>query len=454
MTQDTTSTRQSKKGIILFGCILAALTVLAVLGLFQWMASLNQQLTEYEAAQLENQSAQVFQQLFAEPDWTGLYALSKTEDTAYEGASAYAAYMDKKVDGRALICRETYSPDPGVVHRYQVFLDEEPIAAFTMTGGAASASQLPRWTLGNVELFFQRSISVTVEKKPEYTVYINGVPLDNSRTIYSVTTKAEAYLPEGVHGYRRELQYIDGLLIQPEIAVLDEKGNTVPVAQDSETGVYTLQLPAEAEMTEAEETLARNAAIADAKFSMRGITAAELEKYFDKNAPVYSDIVNNPTSIQKNKGFSIDESAVEVGSFFRFSDNVFCANVKLTVNVTRKDNTLKKYQLDKTYFFTRGDDGAFLVSAYTNQRVLETVEQVRLTFVEDSRQITQMTDVGADTVTLPEVTAPAGQTLVGWATQTHDDSGTVTMTVRILPTGAVLGTLEPMTLYPVFQPEP
>jgi hypothetical protein len=441
---------KSRKGIIIFLCLYGVLTALIVVGLFQLMNPLRRHLTAYEAAQLKNQSARIFDELFADPDWQEIYALSGTADTLYEGAEAYAAYMEAKVSGRELTCCEIYSPEPGV-HQYQVVLGDEPIAVFTMTGGASSPADMPQWALGSVEIFFERRVGVTVEKRPEHTVYINGVALDDSFTIRTVETKAEKYLPEGVHGYRRVEQFVDGLLIQPEILVLDENGAAVSVVQDPETGIYTLQLPATAEMSEAEKTLARDAAIADAKFSMGAMTAAGLKKYFDEDAQVYADIVNNPISVQKNKGFSIDESAVQVGDFYRFSDEMFCANVKLTVNVTRKDDTLKKYELDKTYFFTRDSDGHMLVSAYTNEPVLERVEQVRLTFAVAGQRISIMTDSEADMEALPEVTAPDGQILTGWAERTDDGSGTITMTVRLLPTGAVLGALEPMTLYPVFQ---
>jgi hypothetical protein len=61
-----------------------------------------------------------------------------------------------------------------------------------------------------------------------------------------------------------------------------------------------------------------------------------------------------------------------------------------------------------------------------------------------------MVDIGAETVQLPEVTAPAGQKLAGWAVKSFNGE-TVTMTVRLLPTGEILGGLEPMELYPVYQ---
>lgn len=442
---------KSKKGIILFLCLYVAMVVLVLVALCGLMTPLRQRLAEYEAAQLQNKCTQVFEELFADPDWKMLYDLSGTEDTLYEGRDAYAAYMEAKVGSKELTSSETYTGLSGT-HKYNVYFGDEKVAAFTLTGGADSPADIPQWTLDTVELFFERTESVTVEKKPEHTVYINGVALDDSFTIHTTATKAEGYLPEGVHGYRMDLQYIDGLLVQPEVLVLDENGEAVAVEQDSESGIYTLQLPDAAEMTEAEKTLVRNAATADAQFAMGGIKATELQKYFDPDSQVYADIVGNPIFIQSNKGFSVDESSVEVSEYYRYSDDLFSANVKLTVNVIRKDNSVKVYELDKTYFFTRNGSDDYLVSEYTNEPVQEKVEQVRLTFaVNDEERVSLMVNPGADTVTLPEITVPEGEELVGWATRTDTGGGTVTMTVRILPIGAVMGELEPMTLYPVFQ---
>lgn len=434
--------QRSKKGIILFLCLYAALVALILIVIFQMMTPLRQKLLAYEAAQLENKSEQVFEELFADPDWKKIYELSGTTDTLYEGAEAYAAYMEAKVGSTALTCQEI-DTGSSEIHKYNVFLQEEKIADFTLVGGAKSPADIPRWTLDGVKIFFERTISVMVEKKPEHTVYINGVALDDSFTIRTVATRAEEYLPAGVNGYRLEQQYIDGLLVQPEVLVLDENGETVPVAADAEIGIYTLPSD-ETEITESEKILAKNAAIADAKFSMGGLTAAELRQYFDPESQVYSDIVNNPISVQKHKSFSVDEKSIEVGEYCRYSDDLFSANVKLTVKVIRKDDTVKLYPLDKTYFFTRTDGGNYLVSAYTNEPVQEKVEQVRLTFVADER-ISFMVDREADTVSVPTM----GEELVGWATKTNDEGGTSTMTVRLLPDGSVLGELEPMILYPV-----
>ena len=86
------------------------------------------------------------------------------------------------------------------------------------------------------------------------------------------------------------------------------------------------------------------------------------------------------------------------------------------------------------------------------------IEQVRLDFVSDGQIIdSQMVDVQSESIQLPAVTVAEGKTFQGWATQSVDEGGNITMTILFAPTenGTVFlseGTvLEPMTLYAVFE---
>jgi hypothetical protein len=377
-----------------------------------------------------------FDRLFTRPDWAALYELAGESGSQFEGAAAYGAYMQTKVGQQPLTYQEVQT-DLADTHRYLVYLGEEKIAAFTMTGG-------PDWALNSLELYYEPTVSVTVEALPEYTVYVNGVALDDGYTIRTVQTLAEDYLPEGVHGYRRKWQAVNGLLVEPEIVVVDEDGTPVPVEKDSETGIYRLMENGAAEITEAEATLVRKAAMADAQFAIGAISYAQLKECFDANSAVYKMLVTNPRNLQKYTSASIDEKTIEVSEFCRYSDTLFSVNVKLTQKIIRTTGTLKVYQLDKTYFFTL-IGGKYLVTAYTNQHMTEQVEQVCLTF---EGGVSIMVDVDASAVSVPPV--EDGEFL-GWATRTTADDGSIIMQVRILPDGTVLGDLEPMTLYPVFQ---
>ena len=378
----------------------------------------------------------VFDRLFAQPDWPMLYELAGENGNQFEGATTYGIYMQAKVGSQHLTYQEVHTDLPDT-HRYLVYLGDEKIAVFTM-GGSSD------WKLNSLELFYEPTVSVTVEALPEHTVYVNGIALDDSYTIRTLQTIAEEYLTEGVHGYRRKWQAVSGLLVEPQIRVVDVDGMEVALERDSETGVYRPVADALAGMTEAEAVLARNAAIADARYAIGAISNVQLKESFDANSAVYKMLITNPRNLQKYTSASIDEKTIEVSEFCRYSDTLFSVNVKLTQQIIRTTGTLKIYQLDKTYFFTL-IDGNYLVTDYTNQHVTDRVEQVRLAFEGGS---SMMADVSAAAVAVPPV---ENEDFLGWASRTVAEDGTVCMQVRILPYGTVLGHLEPMVLYPVFQ---
>lgn len=457
ISHDNDVKKRVSVGTIVFYSLWAVFTALAVFGIFRLMIPLEDWLIRYEASQPGQRCEEVFQELFGQPDWGAIYDLAGVEDTKFEGKNAYTTFMESKVGSKSLTYAETSAGLSGD-HKYVVSLDKEKIATFTLTNTADEDADIPDWVLGTVEVFFNRTVGVSIQKNPDHTVYINGVALDDSNTVRTVTTRAESYLPEGVHGFRMEEQYLDGLLIQPEITVLDSLGNPVPMIQDAETGTYVPEDWGIREITEEEKALAIAAAKADALYSIRAIRQADLRNYFDANSQVYTDIISTGAFIQSYQGYTFDEATVT--DYYRYNGDLFSANVSLNMHVTRKNGSIKTFSLQKTYFFTLQDTGNYLVTQYTNVPIQETLVSVRLRFVQDDKVLESVFVSTTDTMlTPPEVTVPQGKTFTGWAVKADDGNGKITMTVCFIPdeTGKVPlhshQPLEPMTLYAVFANE-
>lgn len=448
--------KQANRGTVVFYSIYAGMVAVLLIAIMCVVPPLRSWLVRYEASQPEKKAQEVFDQLFADPDWASLYAQAGLADTTFEKADAFDKYMTGRAGDTQLTYLETSAGLSGD-HKYVVKLGDEKIATFTLTGGTDMETEIATWELGTIELFYERTRSVTVEKLPGQTVYINGVALDESYTVRSVTTKAEEYLPDGVSGYRMEQVCVDGLLAEPLVTIKDENGNDIPVIIDTTSGVFKSQLTAPA-MTDEERTIALNAALADAKYALRDISEWDLKQYFDSGSDIYYNIIHTHPFLQDYLGYSFDESVTNVYDFYRYSDDLFSARVTLLLKVTRTNGTIKEISMDKTYFLTKGSNGKYLVTQYTNVHVQEQEEQVRLTFMNGSEQVdTMMISSDAATVTLPAVTAPEGQVLQGWAVRGQDESGKTTMTIVLVPDAngiALTGqTLEPMTLYAVFAEE-
>lgn len=445
--------KKVRRGTIVFYSIYAAFVVLALVAIFALTIPLRSWLETYQASQPENKSQEIYDQLFADPDWEALYTLAGIADTAYEGKEAYSAYMEEKVGTDNLTIMETSAGLSGD-RKYVIRHGNEKIATFTMTGTEDTSTHITTWELGHVELFFTRDCSVMVEKTPEQAVYINGVALDGSHTIKTTATLAEDYLPDGVHGYRRELQTLNGLLLTPTVTVKNPDGTEVPVTLD-ENGIYSTPIP-EMIISEAEQTIAIDAAKAMALYSIRAIGTGELKKHFDSASQIYKDICNTQVFMQEYTDYRFDKSITAVSDYYRYSDDLFSAHVVLQLKVTRVRGSIKNYDIATTFFFTRQEDGTYRVTDITNLRLQEQQVKVKLTFMTEE-PADLMVDAGTHQLTLPAITAPAGQIFRGWAKQELDETGRTVMTIVFTPdengTVYLSGSqpLEPMTLYPVFE---
>lgn len=449
------------KGSFLFYSIYIGMVALTLIVFLILMIPLHNWLVRFESSQPDRQRDQVFSILFDDPDWAVIYDLAKIPDTEFEGKSDYVRYMEAKLaaaENPKLTCAETSAGLSGN-HKYNVKLDGETIATFTLVKCESEDPRIENWEMGSVEVPLTRTESVTVEKLPEYTVLINGVALGSNYTVHTVSTKAEAYLPDGVHGYRLERQYVSGLLVQPEtVHVVDASGNDVPLVFHPETNTYSPDLPAPAEMTDEERQLALDAAKADALYAIRAISTGELRKHFDSNSQVYKDICDTATFIQSYSKYEFDQDVTDVTDFYRYNEELYSARVVLRMNITRKDGSIKSMDINTTYFLTRNNAGIYLVTNRTNESAQERTEQVRLTFLSGGEQVdTRFVDTDTASLMLPDVTAPEGKVLKGWAKQEVGENGKVTMTILFtpdahgiayVPEGALA---EPLTLYAVFE---
>ena len=379
-------------------------------------------------------AAAKFQSLFADPDWQMLYNLAGIEDTPFENAATFVAYMMEAVGESDLSCQEVYTDLPNT-HRYFVYCGDEKIAAYNLAESD--------WSLSDLELFYDRPVSITVQTSPDHTVYINAIALDESYTIRTVETKAENYLPDGIHGTRLRWQTVSDLLRMPQITVLDASGSPVDVTLNPDTGIYQTAEPESAVISQQQIDFLTAAATADARFALKEITKQELALYFDASTELYDMLVTNPRFVQDYTSSSVEN--MTIGEYVQYSETLFSANVKLIQKIIRSSGTMKSYAMDKTYFFTL-TDGEYRVIAYTNEHMTDQVQTVRLIYnLPSGETVSYMADINTLTVSVPDMDTD----LQGWATKTQLNENTVQFDVRVLPDGTVLGELQPLMLYPV-----
>lgn len=445
---------RSRKGTIIFYSIYAAVILVFFVGIGIAMGALNDWLVRYEASQPKVKCQEVFEDLFGDPDWAEIYTLAGAADTAFEDESVYAAYMENEVGDRKLTYIETSAGLSGD-KKYIVRLGNEKVATFTLTADNKDAD-IPDWRLGKVEIFFTRGNSFTIITDASNTVTVNGVKLDSSYTVRTVTTAAEKYLPEGVHGYRLAQYQVHGLLAEPEVLATNAKGEPVELTYDAETATYTQDLSAPT-IGDSEYDTLLTAAQTYCRYMIGAAGRADLKNCFDSTTQIYNTITTNTTWMQNYKGY--DFSKETITDFYRYSDTLYSAKVNVTLMVTRKNGTVKDYVLGNT-FFVQKQDGQWKVIEMTNVNVQEQTTMVRLTYMNGSEQLSsELVDANSKALTPPAVTAPEGKVFSGWFYETVDENGKKTMSLAFLPdeNGNVTlsgeTALEPLTLHALFEKE-
>ena len=460
--------KKKKKGPRLGGVIFYTLYFMFILVFFigtyialQW---LHGWLADYEQSQPVYKAEAVFQQLFTDPDWGGLYESAGAQDSLYEGKEEYVNYMEAKVGDQKLNYMETSAGLSGG-KKYVVRLGEEKVASFTLmdTKGVGTPSlsnlenlgEIPDWQLNSVEVFFVREGSYRIEKVDGYTVYVNDVPLDDSYTIQIATTMAEELLPEGTTGASMCLQQVDGIMELPTVKILDKDGNEAEVTYDETTRTFTQRTESNT-MSDDQRTVALEAAKVNCLWMIEEIKdRGDVAKYYDNSSKPYSDITKlGELWMQGHAGYEFANE--EVSKFASYGEDLFSVFVSLDLNVTRKDGSIREYTFDKTLFF-KDIKGTWKVIDWTNVDVSQPVGKVRLTFMHDDTLLTSdFYTTDSKEVITPILPAPAGKVLSGWATLTEEDGNSVyTLVFAPDETGRVAiaegTTLTPMTLYAVFE---
>lgn len=446
--------RRIRVGTVIFYCLYLLLFPAFFLLMSGAMDALEAWLVKYEASQPDVKCQQVYSELFDQPDWEKLYVLAGVTDTKFEGKDSFVAYMTAKIDPAKLSYNETSAGLSGD-HKYVVKHDGEKIAAFTLTGGAQTETEIPEWKLGALELFYSTGHAVEICTRTGVQVFINDVALDESYITKTTTTVAEKYLPEGLQGIRTQTFRVTDLLTAPQVSAQDANGNPVELAYDAETGIYTQVVPA-VSYADYEQRILGTAEVY-CKYMIRAVNGGQLKNYFDRNSEIHNSIYRNETWMQSYKSYRMEPAAIS--EFVQYSEDFFSVRVAQSMFVTRWDDTVKEYNLDATFFFQR-ISGKWYAVDMTNVQIQQELTQVRLTY-HNGGTIVESVFVAEDAeqITPPTVEVPEGKVFTGWFRKATDEAGKTTYSLALLPdeTGKVTlpeGTaLESMELFAMFENE-
>ena len=439
--------------ILFFACILAIYTFT-----YFKLGDLQDWLVRYEAAQPTRKYEEVFDLYFKDPNWGLLYDNAGIEESTYEGREAFVAYMEQKVGDTPLNGLET-SAGLSKDKKFIIRLGDEKVASFTLTdrNHATEKTDIPDWQLGEIQLFYEAKNSYYIKTIEGQQVLVNGVPLNESNTIRISTTKANEYLPEGISAPLTAVHQVDGLMVKPEITVLDQKGGAVETTYDEASGTFMVAAAkGQEEISQELKKHTLDAIKTYARYmSAKGGLENELADYFQRG----TDLFKTFTSMERNwnqkyKDYSFSDDSVT--DYVRYSEDLFSARVSTSLHLVRGDDSEKVSLLDQSMFF-KNVGGKWKCFEMTAVDVSEPVEQVRLTFKNGDQILSsQMVDASLGSVTCPAVEVPAGKTFVGWVVEERNEQGDRVMRLMLEPdennkAPAPLGGLNPMVLLPLFE---
>lgn len=447
--------KNSKKGSAVFYTFYIMLVLVLAVGSFLGYRWLEGWLTEYEAAQVKCQ--EVFQELFADPDWGALYERAGVQDTLFEGKDAYIAHMQSKIGDADLTCLET-SAGLSRNKKFEVRFGNEKIASFTMEGDRKYITDIPDWQLSQVELVMNRNNTIRIQTVEGTIAYVNGVALDDSYTVQIAGTAAEDFLPMGITGIRMYTQEVSGLMAKPVVTVMDETGANLVVEYDDVSDCY-VALTDFNTITDEQRELALESVKTYCKWMIQEINSrGSVAKCIDPSSNLYRNIIaaqENPW-VEEHNGFKFENESVS--GFTMYGDNIFSVQVALSMKVTRTDGSVKEYAFNQALFFNKKDDGRWLCYNMTDADITLPRGEVRLTFMNGNEMLTtDFYDTNASEMIVPVLSAPEGKVFAGWMLKSVDENGRVTTTLVFQPDDqgrvhlAEDVTLVPMVLYAYYQ---
>lgn len=432
---------------IIFYTLYCILIVSFLAGLHFVNARLAETLAQYEESHITVQTESAFQSLFSDPDWASLYEMAGIADTTFEDINTYVSYMEAAVGTTPLSYAEISADNSG--HTYSVKLGATDIGSFTMTDQRKPGSHWPNWQLDGLSLICSRDVTVQIRKLDDHTVIVNGIPLDEGYTLRIDTLLAEEYTLPGTSGISMELQQVSGLLVTPEILILDENGEPCPLVVDPETGIYEEQLPESVALTPEQERIALDTANAWGAYKLRNASDGNLSLFFDSRENAYRTIRSEAFWVDTPGGYTVE--SVDILASQVYSEDHFSAYIAYTAKVSGTDTHIAK---SATFFFER-HRGSWTCYEIQPGSVYTDLTKVRLEFRVDNTEVYyDFFETDRTAFYAPLVSVPDGFAFAGWGSLntdgtlqtvfTPDETGLIS-----LPQGTVL---EPMVLHAIFEP--
>lgn len=345
------------------------LVLICVAAIALGMRALNDVLADYESAQPVH-VAEATARLFEAGDYETLYTLDASMQAISGGDSAfYIQSMRELAGGKAVSWSEAYSPSEDE-RRYNVYLDGERFAEFTLVpSGAQTARGNRLWTLGSLSTCVTvqaapepevelpslpevESIPCTITVPSDYTVMVNGARLGANDVVQGdIATASAGLLPEGVPSPTLIRYAFLSETDAPELSVTDVAGNVQTLAQDGACA-WSCPLPENPELKAQYEEGVIDVAKRIASYLAKDLKKGAVLKYCARNSPAYESIDNfDNTWGTPHKGATFEN--IVTSDYRLYSESCFSCHVEFDYVARYSKDDIRTFPTAYTLYFIR-----------------------------------------------------------------------------------------------------
>lgn len=331
-----TNLLDSKFYRVYFTCLAAAVALILVGTV--WLMGV---LRDVESAQPIYVARQVAK-LFEDKDFADIYTIDKSAAQIAQGdRDFYVENMNAIAEGKAVSWSESFTEDEDT-HRYNVTLDGERFASFTVVPNGKTTSRGSKlWTLGAVTTYVKLDESTANEPEeyvpaatyaciitaPKgYAVSVDGEAVSTANATATETPMFEdGFLPSGVEAPMLVKYEYNSPTPNPEVTVADTTGAAMTLEHPSDYEWSCALRESEdlkAQFSKAAYALAQRIA----RFTSKDGSKDAILKYCAKDSPArkkFNDLSNQYATPHSDIAFQ-NESVTE---FYAISDDCFTCHV-------------------------------------------------------------------------------------------------------------------------------
>lgn len=350
--------KRSIIGTLVFYSVYFILVIAAIFGILHVLKELHSFLDNYERS-LEKYEAQiVFDSYFSPCRFDKLFDMQNIELSEFEDKEDFVTYMENQYGGKEIIYKEV-SAGLSNDKKYTVAADKVKFAEFTLTQNSDPLTPEDTWLLNTVSTNYQKNESVAVKIYKTSKLFVNDKEItDDYLTTDDITTESCERVPDGVTGILLREYKVDGLLLQPNLKVINRHGNESNLVFDEESQMYVEEITYDV-ISEDIKNRAIGAAQTYAKYITLDASLYNVSQYFDTASNTYNNI-----RISENRWYTYhvgyEFKDVELKEYYIYDENIFSIRYSCNHYVYRTGTEQFLFPLDLTLYF-KNINGTFYV---------------------------------------------------------------------------------------------